>query len=286
MAPTGVLKSLSEEMDGQPEHVCLYLPSHLKEQLTHTERSSRVSEIEIQLHHAECLETLRQVRTASSQKAQMLMGKQKNARGEIANTHAQVAITQLTLHVTHAIDEYDRLYKALLTLGLAEQDLQPLQHLSLKHLEGLMTILKGDRELGERNRKMPWFWSVQDIQPGANDPSEDEEYTDAIRVEWFHGQERFRRWKEEEQWLQHKIASTLFNYHSRSKAWEELSQSNYVQCTPSYQQYCLRQSDVFYGLLLDGLKECQGPLRLVGILKPWALIEWVQHQERHIRDED
>ncbi|KAG8684730.1 hypothetical protein FRC11_011668, partial [Ceratobasidium sp. 423] len=92
----GTLGSLAEEMDGQPEHASLYLPSHLKDHIAQTERSKRVIALEIELRRAECMEMLHQVRTASLQKAQTLLGKQKSAQGEITNTRTQAAITRLT----------------------------------------------------------------------------------------------------------------------------------------------------------------------------------------------
>ncbi|KAG8698707.1 hypothetical protein FRC11_014204, partial [Ceratobasidium sp. 423] len=258
----GELGTIAEETNGQPEHAGLYLPSHVKGRIARTERSLRVIALEIELRQAECMEMLRQVRTASSQKAQTLMGKQKNAWGEVANTRAQAAITRLTVRVSNAIAEYTRSYDALLTLGVTPRDALPLQPLSIKQLEGLMSLLKGDRNLGEGTRCMPWFWTVRDLssdmttQPQDKPLIDDEEYTD----EWFHGRERFRRWREEEHWLWREIASTLFDYYSRSKAWQTLSQSDYTQRTLGYSAYCVRQSDIFLGLLADGFKQCQEPL--------------------------
>ncbi|KDN34347.1 hypothetical protein RSAG8_12552, partial [Rhizoctonia solani AG-8 WAC10335] len=178
IAEAGSLQSLAEETDGKPEHAGLYLPSQLTTQLSSTKRSERVIAMEKTLRKAECLETLRRLRTACSQKSQMITGKQKNARGEVANTRAQTAITRLTSRITQAIADYNRSFQALLALGVDEHQARPLEHLAEKHLDGLMSMLKGTRDLGEKERRMPWFWSVRDSQGGEGGISEDEEYTE------------------------------------------------------------------------------------------------------------
>ncbi|KAG8714485.1 hypothetical protein FRC11_008287 [Ceratobasidium sp. 423] len=128
------------------------------------------------------------------------MGKQKNAQGEVANTHAQAAITWLTVCMSNVITEYTQSYDTLLTLGVMPCNTLPLQPLSIKQLDGLMSLLKGDQNLGEGTRHMPWFWTVHDLssdmttQPKDKPLINDEEYKD----EWFYGRERFRQWQEEE----------------------------------------------------------------------------------------
>ncbi|KAG8729305.1 hypothetical protein FRC11_009094, partial [Ceratobasidium sp. 423] len=149
---TGKPESLSEETQGQPEYVALYLLSHLKDQVAKTKRSLCVTQLEITLCRAECMETLHRLHTGLSQKAQMLEGKKKNACGEIANMRAQTMIQQLSLHVTQATADYNWSYRVLCNLGVSDAACRPFIMLKKKHLNGLTSILLGKRDLQEGTR--------------------------------------------------------------------------------------------------------------------------------------
>ncbi|KDN34992.1 hypothetical protein RSAG8_11966, partial [Rhizoctonia solani AG-8 WAC10335] len=116
-AKTSNLGSLSEETDSRPEIADLHLPSHIYKSVTRTEQSLRIVKMEEELRRAECYETLRRVRTTTSQKVQITQGKHQNARGEVANTHAQTMITRLAVCVKQAKDDYNQSYQALINLG-------------------------------------------------------------------------------------------------------------------------------------------------------------------------
>ncbi|KDN33011.1 hypothetical protein RSAG8_13900, partial [Rhizoctonia solani AG-8 WAC10335] len=247
LTSVGLLPSLAEETDGHPEHASLYMPSHLMDcpprakdkgkpskntarvpntetklppvQLDLTERSTRVVQLEVEVRRAECYETLQRIRMACIQKAQMVTGKNKHARGEKANTRAQTMITRLTTRVTQAMNDYNHSFRALRNLGVSSTDIKPFQLMHSTDMKGLNTILKGERTLGEKDRKLPWFWRVKHHDGGDGDEEDEEEFVEAICVEWFRGHERFRRWREEVLWLRRELASTLFDYHHR---WEHL----------------------------------------------------------------
>jgi hypothetical protein len=87
-------------------------------------------------------------------------------RGEVANTHAQSMITCLSECVNLAIWEYENSRKALESLNPSETDVKLFQPLSLSDLKGLSSILKGEHELGEGSRKLPWFWVLQGEEAG------------------------------------------------------------------------------------------------------------------------
>jgi hypothetical protein len=96
------------------------------------------------------------------QKSQILIGKKKNARGEIANTRAQALVEQLTKRISNLTNEYNMSFNALKQLGVKSRALKPLEQLSTKDFTGLMSLLSGDRELGQGNFRLPWFWGVKD----------------------------------------------------------------------------------------------------------------------------
>ncbi|EUC56773.1 hypothetical protein RSOL_196120 [Rhizoctonia solani AG-3 Rhs1AP] len=245
-------KSLAEETDGRPELAKLYIPSHLKASISRSERSLRLIKMEVELRKAECYETLRRVRTGSMQYSEMVKGKNDNARGEIAKTRARTMIERVAARVKHAREDYNRSYQALTELGIEKKDLLPLQTLKSSDFKDLHAILSGARDIPQGRLRLPWFWQVRERIPGQPEISDQEEYAEAIRVEWFRGRERFKRWKEEVFWLQRELASTLFDFHSRSQTWESLSSSAYATRNPGYLSYCLRQRDVYHQLLVDG----------------------------------
>ncbi|CAE6478744.1 unnamed protein product, partial [Rhizoctonia solani] len=224
------LPSLAQETDGQPEKALLYLPSQMRNCLSITERSSRAIEFE-------------QI------KSQMLIGKGKNARGEVANTRAQTMLNRLEQCIKNATVDYNTSFDALKKLGVTAEDLGPLKKINNEHFKGLMGLLRAARELEEGRRKLPWFWTVRELGKTGGIKEDEEELNEAIRVEWFRGRERFCRWKEEELWLRRELASTMFSFRHMKESWKDLSKSDYARINPGYRSYCIRQSDVYHGLL-------------------------------------
>ncbi|KAG8701517.1 hypothetical protein FRC11_012095 [Ceratobasidium sp. 423] len=176
----GSQPTLAQETDGQPEHATLHLPSHLVRCVAMTECSRCIIEVEKIIRRSECFETLRRIRTACSQKSQMLIGKGKNARGEIANTRAQVMIGRLDQRVKNATADYTASYNSLKKLGLTVEHAMPLRPLDSKHFSGLMSILRGRRELGEGRKKLPWFWIVREMGVDATAAEAEAEFTESI----------------------------------------------------------------------------------------------------------
>ncbi|KAG8693726.1 hypothetical protein FRC11_002711 [Ceratobasidium sp. 423] len=123
---------LAQETDGQPEHTSLYLPSALGKKLATTEHSAHVTELEKTLRRAKCLEELHCMQMACLQKSQMLIGKNKNACGEVANTRAQAMLSHLTKWISNATAKYTVSYQALKNLSIKQAELQPFQHLSIQ----------------------------------------------------------------------------------------------------------------------------------------------------------
>ncbi|EUC61585.1 hypothetical protein RSOL_400650 [Rhizoctonia solani AG-3 Rhs1AP] len=247
--------SVSQETGGQPEQAVLYLPSHLSRRLDKTERSTWAIDLEKIVRKAECFECLRRIRVACSQKSQMLIGKTKNARGEVANTRAQVMITRLEQRIKSAMAEYNRSFEALENLSVEADTLNPFKKVKDTDFTGLMSLLRGVRELEEGRKRLPWFWTVRETGLKSGKDEDEEETNDAIRVEWFRGRERFRRWQEEVLWLRRELASTLFSFAHSKDTWSKLSQSAYAGVHPGYRSYSRRQSDVYHGLLVSGLRK-------------------------------
>ncbi|KDN48838.1 hypothetical protein RSAG8_02825, partial [Rhizoctonia solani AG-8 WAC10335] len=123
-----------------------------------------------------------------------------------------------------------------------------------------MTILHVERDTGEGQKAAPWFWTVRGNNALVVDDKNDQEFVEAIRVEWFRGREHYRRWQEEDCWLRREIASMLFSFKESSEVWTNHALSDYAKRNAGYQSYCYRQSDIFLGLLTNGLGRSEEPL--------------------------
>jgi hypothetical protein len=163
-----VSASIAEETDGRPELARLYMPSQLGSSLSLTPRSLHAKDLELKLRRVTCLRALSRVRTTSIQKAQMITSKQQQARGEVANTRAQTMIARLSDRVDLAMWEYENSRKALGRLAPSTRDTKIFKELTSGDLKGLSSILKGQRELGEGSRALPWFWVLRGDQPGQD----------------------------------------------------------------------------------------------------------------------
>jgi hypothetical protein len=165
MSTTG---PVDEETDGKPEYASLCLPSHILAELVDSERTDRIRDAEIQLRRAKCLQSLQRLRTTALQKAQMLMSKKGNAKGQTQKTRIQSMISRLTDRINAAITDYVTSRRALLKLSSDSNDISTFRPLAQSDTSGLMTILTADREPGEGYKQLPWFWMVR---PPSENPT-------------------------------------------------------------------------------------------------------------------
>lgn len=164
-------RSLAEETDGRPELAELYLPSRLHKSLSLTERSQHAKELELKLRRVACLRGLQHLRTASIHKAQLTESKQTGARGEIINTRAQAMISRLSNQIKIALWEYEHSRKTLAGLGASDEDNSLFLPIRQSELSGLTNLLRGDRDLGEGTRRLPWFFQLRGASQDAEQPS-------------------------------------------------------------------------------------------------------------------
>ncbi|KDN33781.1 hypothetical protein RSAG8_13130, partial [Rhizoctonia solani AG-8 WAC10335] len=190
LTSVGLLPSLAEETDGHPEHASLYMPSHLMD----------------------CPPRAKDKGKPSKNTARVPNTETKLPLVQLDLTERSTRVVQLEVE---AMNDYNHSFRALCNLGVSSTDIKPFQLMHSTDMKGLNTILKGERTLGEKDRKLPWFWRVKHHDGGNGDEEDEEEFVEAIHVEWFRGRERFRRWREEVLWLRRELASTLFDYHHR-----------------------------------------------------------------------
>lgn len=280
----------NEENDGKPEASPLCLPSYIREELVDSERTKKLIDAEIQLRRAKCLQSLQRLRTTALQKAQMLMSKQANAKGQTQGTRIQGMITRLSDRVNGAISDYNMSRRALAKLSSDAGDNNTFRPLAQADTSGLMTILTAAREPGEGYKQLPWFWMVR---PPSDNPElsmqqEEKEgvvlfdllplnlltYSEctvvANRVEWFRARERFRRWDEEVMILRREMGTVLFDFEHRRKTWTDRSQGNHAQFHAGYQSYCVKQAELWLSLHRDALEKFK-PYLLV-FIHPVAIL--------------
>lgn len=232
---------------GKPELLSTALPSTLAQAKLRGDSFNRVKECERQLRRVACLKALQTVRAVSVQHAHLLEGKDKNTRGVIGITRAEVALTRLGDRINFARWLYTQSRSRLLTLGTTAQDIRTFRVLRDSDMGGLSAALRGKDSLGDGYVKMPWYWRVS-MSKGEDDAEEvstsgaavRKEYEESrtfqpntrslqlssllspgIRVEWFRARERSRRWAEEVHWLQREIATVVMDFHARSTDWTE-----------------------------------------------------------------
>ncbi|KDN34031.1 hypothetical protein RSAG8_12881, partial [Rhizoctonia solani AG-8 WAC10335] len=156
------LLSLAQETDGQPKKALLYLPSQMQNHLSITKHSSWAIEFKQIVHRLECFESLHCLHVACSQKSQMLIGKGKNACGEVANTRVQTMLNRLEQCIKNATVDHNTSFDALKKLGVTAEDLGPLKKINDEHFKWLMGLLHAAHELEEGRRKLLWFWMVHE----------------------------------------------------------------------------------------------------------------------------
>ncbi|KAG8781152.1 hypothetical protein FRC12_022181 [Ceratobasidium sp. 428] len=259
VAPSNIYSSssLAEETDGQPEHAVLLLPSQLGDELVLTERSQRVRRIERELRRVSSYRAINRVKLALIKKKSAIDAKNK-VRGEIKRSRAQAAIDRITQRVDFACWEYNNSYNALLKLKIPKSDASVLQPMKSSNIDGVITILSTDRNLGEGYVDLPWFWlvSIDNEKPGGPAPTAaavQKQVDEATKVEWFRGRERYKRWREEQCWLRREMASVILDFDSRASVWEKRSQTHSANLSPGYRSYCLRQRDAWQTLRDDAL---------------------------------
>ncbi|KAF8603735.1 hypothetical protein BDV93DRAFT_556113 [Ceratobasidium sp. AG-I] len=248
--------------DGKPEAATLCLPSQMANQLSHTERTKRLVQVEIKLRRAKCLQALQRLRTTALQKAQMLLAKKsKQKPGQVQKTRTQSMIDRLTDRIKGAISDYTSSRRALLILSSDDKDSSTFQSLAETDTSGLMTVLCASREPGEGYKHVPWYWNVRPAgqQPGAAAHLEEVE---ASRVEWFRGRERFRRWQEEELILRREMATVVFDFEHRRQQWIGRSVTSHADYNAGYKSYCLKQADLWLSLRQDAFSRVQQSLQL------------------------
>ncbi|QRV92568.1 hypothetical protein RhiJN_21732 [Ceratobasidium sp. AG-Ba] len=215
----------------EPETLGTYLPSDCSTTII---KSSQLTE---------------KVRSVSIQRGHLQKNRAKYPKSVATTTRASSHLKRLKDRLDQAVWEYTSSYDRLLRLGMSDSDMQKLQPLHAKDVSNIFEEAGKARSLGEGHVRLPWYWRV-DLSEGSTQSNDvsvqaqnvQKEYSTSLKVEWFRSRERYKRWKEEVDWIERESASLLLYLHSKSLEW--LSRGAIVS-SASERAFCLRTSSKF-----------------------------------------
>jgi hypothetical protein len=123
-------------------------------------------ESERELRCASCLKALQTLRSFAIQRAHIQQTQLKHASRMKSNTRANTILHRLADRLQHAQWMYTNSRDRLQRLGMTEQDKRTYKPLREQDVKDLLRSIKGQRDLGEGQVKLPWFWR---IEPSRND---------------------------------------------------------------------------------------------------------------------
>lgn len=174
--------------------------------------------------------------------------KAKHSRGIKSVTRAEALTQRLQSKLEFVRWEYSHSHARPRTLGMTAHDAKTFLPLRASDFQQLKHMVSRREQLGEGRIILPWYWRINLADEGANSSSIDMRATDVaaeyqdsgclgiglciptltgligLRVQWFHARERYKRWDEEEHWLQREAASTILDFEHRRQTWLEKTQ--------------------------------------------------------------
>ncbi|KAH7919139.1 hypothetical protein BV22DRAFT_1134058 [Leucogyrophana mollusca] len=174
-----------------PEDSKLWLPSEVR---TTVVCDTRLQEYEWQLRFAQAGDALNDVRRYVRLESYLLRFKDRNLRGQGANTRARNTLAKIDLRKRGAADRYNGARGAMKTLSgiLGKVSWGAMyQELARDDIRSIHDLLEGETE---GRRTLSWIWKTAGI---LSRPDSDEGLQDALRVEWCKARARATRWSEE-----------------------------------------------------------------------------------------
>ncbi|KAF7965863.1 hypothetical protein HWV62_41204 [Athelia sp. TMB] len=186
----------------------LHLPSSLPPRIR---TNSKLSEYEFRLRSAQAYEALEELRRHLLLRTHMWNFKDKNLKGQRANTRAGTLASRVQNKVNVSASKYTHARNAVASLaqrtGAVGWETQFKELLSSdvraftdKTEEAAMAHKpkkkrqEQEKALGEGKKKLAWIWKVSRV--GA-DVGDDEGVQEALRIEWCKSRARAMRWSEE-----------------------------------------------------------------------------------------
>ncbi|KAF8190121.1 hypothetical protein BJ912DRAFT_850355, partial [Pholiota molesta] len=228
-ADVGVGGPTAWDADPNPEDMDLFLPSRLPANRRAVACIEGLSEMEVQLRTAQCVDALASLRRTLRLKTRMIQFKNANIRGQREGTRSRALIDRVHQRALTSVEKYRAARAALLAIsgpGSWETTLQPLLNGDVRSYvdpegrsngpgrrgiwedgrqpkgaedadEVEMEALPSERSrrdgTGQTKNTVSWIWRVGSANAGASSEGDDE----ILRSEWSRSRARVQRCKEE-----------------------------------------------------------------------------------------
>ncbi|KAG6905142.1 hypothetical protein DXG01_004559 [Tephrocybe rancida] len=191
----------------------LYLPSSL---LGKAAIDQKFAEIEWSLRLPQADESIESVRRNLQMRAYLWKFKEKNVRGQHANTRARNAIANVQARIDTSAEEYRAAQIAIVSLGTLLQK-TGWQQEYLKLEQGDIRELSEVEDGVSAGRSMTsWIWRTKGM---SGITGNDELFRDALRLEWCKSRARSMRFTEEVALLSEEMARVLRFFSWQEKTW-------------------------------------------------------------------
>jgi hypothetical protein len=158
-------ESHGDEHSGEPEFMSTMLPSDFPTRVLPNTSHRAILESERELRRASCLKALQTLRSFAIQRTHIQQTQLKHTSRMKPNTRASTILQRLGDRLRHAQWIYINSRERLHRLGMTEQDQRMYKALHKQDVRDLLRSVKGQRDLGEGQVKLPWFWR---IEPSCN----------------------------------------------------------------------------------------------------------------------
>ncbi|KAG1741361.1 hypothetical protein EDB19DRAFT_1895127 [Suillus lakei] len=206
-----------------PEAIKLWLLSQLNRTVP---CDARLEAIEWKLHYAQAHDALRSLHSNLHAQTAILKYKDRNLRGQGANTRARNTLKAVETRIESATSTYERAHTSLIILAPRVNERG--WHTSLRPLEradicSMTDILWGETE---GTRKLSWIWNMRGA--GPNEMDDDNTFED-MRVEWCKARAQAMRWAEEVDLLQEEMQRVVQFLEWDAQRWDNWGKGNTLQ---------------------------------------------------------
>ncbi|KAG0698889.1 hypothetical protein DFH29DRAFT_1016887 [Suillus ampliporus] len=219
--------SISNNVAIAPEAIKLWLPSQISRTVA---CDTRLQDIEWKLQYAQAHDALRSLRSNLRAQSAILKYKDRNLRGQGANTRARNTLKAVEVRIEAAASTYEHAHKSLVVLAPRVNQTQSGWHSSLRPLDRADIRLMTDLLWGESEgtKKLSWIWSMRGAAP--NEMDKDNTLED-MRIEWCKARARAMHWAEEVELLKEEMRRIQQFFEWDAQRWDERDLGNALQDT-------------------------------------------------------
>ena len=158
----------NDQTDGRidAEHISLHLPSHLGRSWCNSNAAEDLANAELRLREGQLNDSLHHIRIALGHKSYLFRNNVRPARTQRLKTRAWAEVHAVESTVQHHARVYNRARQSMLHLS-ADASLLGRYKVLERHDLKIDTAVIAPNVHGQRNKTLPWFWSM-DVQKDAD----------------------------------------------------------------------------------------------------------------------